>query len=250
MFEYDWVKAKNRLWIPEEVIGNLTSWDNIELLKLSEITDWFKATYNSTPTYRVSFQSPYSNATIEWYYSTDCRVARVGNYVVSFVDYTVQGSDNFLTTNATVDLESEKSATNCIDDSLNFTINALGGATLKAPVTTSSKYYAGDLANFKVQYYSDLELQEILQFVIPFSVFVIILVAVIIAFRRKIKRRIPQPTQVFKVSRLNRFMMLSEDKTKRVWPPSQTNYVHNSNYCRARVKLSECIAWKPLGAFG
>jgi len=150
MFEYDWVKAKNRLWITEEIIGNLTSWDNIELLKLGEVTDWFKATYDSTPTYRVNFQSPYSNATIDWYYSTDCRVARVGNYVVSFVDYAVQGSDTFLTTNATVDFESEKSATNCIDDSLNFTINALGGATLKAPVTTSSKYYIGDLANFKV----------------------------------------------------------------------------------------------------
>jgi hypothetical protein len=192
MFEYDWVKDNNRLWICKEIIGNLTSWDNVEILTLEDAANWFKATYDSTPTYHVSFQSPFSGDTIEWYYSTDCRIARVSDHIVSFVDYEKQDPDIYLTTNATIDWQAELSTNNDIDNSLNFTINALGGVYLKAPVTTDEFYYPASrsLANFPKYYYDSLNSSnEIISFGIFFIAFAIFLVAVIIAFRRKIKWR-------------------------------------------------------------
>jgi hypothetical protein len=191
MFEYDWVKNNNRLWICDQIIGNLTSWTNVDILTLADTVTWFKSTYSSTPTYHVDFQSPFSGDTIEWYYSTDCRIARVSDHVVSFVDYRKQSSDVYLTTNATIDWQAEWSTDNDIDDSLNFTINALGGVYLKAPATTDEFYYPASksLANFPKYYYDSLNSpNEIIIFGILLSL-VIILVTVIIAFRRKIKRR-------------------------------------------------------------
>jgi hypothetical protein len=113
-----------------------------------DAVNWFKANYNQTPTYRIEFTSPYNGQQIEWYYSLSNRVARSGNNVVSYVDYTDQQPDKYLNSSATIFWKSPSSPTNGIDDSLTFKIDALGGGYLRAPVTTSSFPYTGDLQFF------------------------------------------------------------------------------------------------------
>jgi hypothetical protein len=157
MFEYDWIRSNGCLEVPEQIIGNLTSWSNIQLLNLSDTTDLFKNTYITTPNYTVNYTSPYDNSTVEWYYSKDFRVARVGNYVKSFVDYKVQDPDVFLNTNTAVVFNGTWFSGNDIDDSLNFTIDALGGAKDRAPITTNGFYYptSESLVNFPKYYYDN-----------------------------------------------------------------------------------------------
>jgi hypothetical protein len=113
-----------------------------------DAVNWFKANYNQTPTYRIEFTSPYNGQQIEWYYSLSNRVARSGNNVVSYVNYTNQQPDKYLNSSATIIWKSPSSPTNGIDDSLTFKIDALGGGYLRAPVTTSSLPYTGDLQFF------------------------------------------------------------------------------------------------------
>jgi hypothetical protein len=52
----------------------------------NETSSWFKSHYSKTPTYRVTFTSPYDNQQVEWYLDTDYRIARVNNYVKSYLN--------------------------------------------------------------------------------------------------------------------------------------------------------------------
>lgn len=119
-----------------------------------DAVNWFKMNYNQTPVYRIQFTSPYDGEKIEWYNDLSSRVARIGDNVVSYVDYSDQLPDKYLNSSATIIWLSPPNFTNGIDDSLAFKIDALGGGRLRAPVATQSVPYTGDLASFKAYYTS------------------------------------------------------------------------------------------------
>src|SRR3990170_1978945 len=124
-------------------------------LTFEDTVDWFKAKYEQTPTYRINFTSPYDGTRIEWYYSLSSRVARSGSSVVSYVDYADQQPDKYLKNHSPILWASPPSPTNSIDNSLSFKIDALGGGYLRAPVSSESVPYDGDLASFGT-YYAEL----------------------------------------------------------------------------------------------
>ena len=119
-----------------------------------DAVNWFKSNYIQTPVYRIQFTSPYNGQKIEWYYDLSSRVARIGDNVVSYVDYTDQLSDEYLNSSATLLWLSPPNSTNGIDDSLAFKIDALGGGWGNPPVATQPVSYTGDLAAFKAYYTS------------------------------------------------------------------------------------------------
>jgi hypothetical protein len=121
------------------------------LVTYEELVDWFKANYPSTPEYRISFTSPYDNENIEWYYGNEDRVARIGNKVVSYVDYLIQLPDKYMTQTASILWnESAYDPDNGVDDSLTFGVDALGGGNLRAPASTLPVPYTGDLKDFNM----------------------------------------------------------------------------------------------------
>ncbi len=100
------------------------------ILTCSDTVDWFKTAYSQgTPAYSIDFTSLYNNQRIEWYSNTEFRVARIDQIVVSFVNYTDQTPDRYLTNYALYKRAApSNSSENGIDNSLTFAIDALGGA--------------------------------------------------------------------------------------------------------------------------
>jgi len=113
----------------------------------NETTSWFKSHYSKTPTYQVKFTSPYDNQQVEWYLDTDYRIARVNNYVKSYVVFEGQ-TEYWLNNVGNVDFYSPASETNCIDNSLEFEIDDLGGGYHRDSAKGGSQYYSGNLADF------------------------------------------------------------------------------------------------------
>ncbi len=54
--------------------------------------------------------------------------------MVSSGDYSEQSGDKYLSSFAVINMNEPASISNCIDTSLNFTIDALGGGAFRAPV--------------------------------------------------------------------------------------------------------------------
>jgi hypothetical protein len=125
-----------------------------------EAANWFKANYDQTPTYRIEFTSPYDGEQIEWYYSLSSRVARMGNDVVSYVDYTDQQPDKYLNSYTPLSWKPSSNLPTVIDNSLQFKVDALGGGYLRAPVATSTFPYGGDLQFFS-ENFTETSLSEI-----------------------------------------------------------------------------------------
>ena len=117
----------------------------------NETASWFRASYPKTPTYRVAFTSPYDGQQIEWYLNPDFRIARVGSYVKSYVIFGSQ-TDIWLNNVCYVDFNMPWSQSNCIDNSLKFDIDDLGGGILRDSPKGGSVYYTGNLADFPTFY--------------------------------------------------------------------------------------------------
>jgi len=154
-FEYDWLKLSNNLETAGKVITHLLNNSTYEKLSVGNFTEWFKTNYASTPTYTVDFVSPYSKQGIEWYYSQQYRIARTNGSVLSFIDYTHQEQDPFITKTAIVNFSEIRSPTNAIDTSLNFTIDALGGGKYRSPIVDIPVTYSGELPSFPQYYYGE-----------------------------------------------------------------------------------------------
>jgi hypothetical protein len=151
-----------------------------------EAANWFKANYERTPTYRIDFKSPYDGEQIEWYYSLSSRVARIGNNVVSYVDYTDQQPDKYLSTYTSLSWKPPANVTTVIDNSVQFKVDALGGGYLRAPVATSTVPYSGDL-QFFAENFKETSLSQndsTLQKIILFSVVVFIVGAIVVVMAR------------------------------------------------------------------
>jgi hypothetical protein len=158
-------------------------------LTFEDAVAWFKANYEQTPTYRIDFTSPYDGTRIEWYYSLSSRVARSGNCVVSYVDYADQRPDKYLRNYSPIIWASPPSPTNSIDNSLSFKVDALGGGYLRAPVSSGSVPYDGDLASFGMYYAEFISANSRAQQVFAFGSVLFVassaIAAVIFLIRRK-----------------------------------------------------------------
>ncbi|UCC58004.1 MAG: hypothetical protein JSW14_06500 [Candidatus Bathyarchaeum sp.] len=113
----------------------------------NETTSWFKQNYDKTPTYQVAFTSPYNDEQIEWYLDLNYRIARVENRVKSYVIFEDQ-KEYWLNQVCNVDFGELANETNCIDNSLEFEIDDLGGGFERDSPKGGSIYYTGNLADF------------------------------------------------------------------------------------------------------
>lgn len=151
-FEWEWCvdwgyddEVKN--WINTSITTR-----NYEFWDFESVAQWFIENFRFTPTYTVDFISPYSKARIEWYHDLNSRIARIGSEVVSYVNYREQISDPYISGTASINWGIPPSDRNCIDTSLSFEIDALGGGNLRSPIKTSSYCYEEKLSEF-AQYY-------------------------------------------------------------------------------------------------
>lgn len=148
MFEWMWIidhQDRNQTCIDyyQQIINQYGS-----IFQLyNETALWLKSTYSKTPTYRVTFTSPYDNQQVEWYLDTNYRIARVNNDVKSYVVFEDQ-TEYWLNNVSDVDLYSPASETNCITNSLEFKIDDLGGGLHRDSVRGDSMYYSGSLGDF------------------------------------------------------------------------------------------------------
>jgi len=110
-----------------------------------DIAEWFLTNYEANPVYRVSFTSPHSQNTVEWYWNTQKRVCRYGGRVMSYLDYSIPNNDKYRTTKQVL-AEGDVDLTlyNCIK------IDALGGGDLRFEGVGDGQIYSGDLALFPV----------------------------------------------------------------------------------------------------
>ena len=113
-------------------------------------SDWFIEQYKFTPEYSVNFVSPYSKQKIEWFFNRSYRIARMENRIVSYIKYQEQTSDKYLETCEIIDMANPSSTENSIDNSLEFTVDALGGGAYRAGVNGESLLYEGNLDDFKI----------------------------------------------------------------------------------------------------
>ena len=151
-FEWSWTLSWNNTDVAKDWITTLMTEYSQYLVTYEEFVDWFKSNYPTTPEYRINFTSPYDQERIEWYYSNESRVARIGSYVVSYIDYTMQLSDKYLNQTARIYWGNASDPKNCVDDSLTFYVDALGGGGLRHPPSTLSIPYTGDLRDFSKYY--------------------------------------------------------------------------------------------------
>ena len=136
-------------------VAQILSWieqQHYSTMPTGEFVSWFKSNYQSTPTYMVDFTSPYNGQRMEWYYNQSCRIARTNGKVVSFVDYSAQRPDPYLTGHAVVNFSAPHIGNNTIDNSLSFVIDGLGGGMYRAPVRDLGVEYGGNLADFPSYY--------------------------------------------------------------------------------------------------
>jgi len=160
-FEWSWTLDYNNTDVAKDWITTLMTEYSQSLITYEEFVDWFESNYPTTPEYRINFTSPYDQERIEWYYSNESRVARIGSDVVSYVDYTKQLPDNYLNQNQAINWKGNASdPKNCVDDSLTFNVDALGGGRLRHPPSTLPISYTGDLRDFS-KYYVTLTLAQL-----------------------------------------------------------------------------------------
>lgn len=148
MFEWKWIiGCQDRNETSANYYRQIVNQHGSVCQMYNETTSWFKSHYSKTPTYQVTFTSPYDDQQIEWYLDTDHRIARVDNYVKSYVVFEGQ-TEYWLNHVSNVDLYSPASETNCIDNSLEFEIDDLGGGYLRDSAKGGSVYYSGNLTDF------------------------------------------------------------------------------------------------------
>ena len=135
---------KQRMAYVKQLYGSLINASYAKIM-LNDTALWFKANYPQEPEYHFTFTSPKTGATVEWLHNSKCRVARVGDTVMSYVDYRDQLKDPWLASSAMINFNGERTPDNSIDTSLRFTIDDLGGGTERAPRQYNSKIYLAKL---------------------------------------------------------------------------------------------------------
>lgn len=151
MFEWTWINRQDLNETATNYYQQIINQHHSICQLYNETTSWFKSLYSKTPTYRVTFTSPYENQQVEWYLDLNCRIARVGSYVKSYVIFKNQ-TEYWLDHICYVDFGKSASGTNCIDNSLKFEIDDLGGGYDRDTAKGGSMYYTGNLVDFPSLY--------------------------------------------------------------------------------------------------
>jgi hypothetical protein len=121
---------------------------------------------------------------VEWFYNQNKRVARVNGEVVSYINYENQNPDKFLNHTFVPDISlAPNNPDNCVDDSLNFTIDGIGGGQYRAPIRDNGTAYNGTLGNFPNE-----PVPEIPEFGLPIILILMVsAVVVCVAYKRRPK---------------------------------------------------------------
>jgi hypothetical protein len=164
-FEFNWTKSLNLIDNVSALLTNIIADESYMKLSCGNFTQWFKTTYTTTPTYNVNFTSPNSNQSIEWFFNVNSRISRLSGIVVSYVNYQNQVADKYLTETAEIDFSEPNMRNHPIDNSLTFTIDALGGGELRAPSNQNGIFYSNNLTDFPT-YYNNIGLFSLIIFVI------------------------------------------------------------------------------------
>lgn len=156
-FEWVWHCKYDVQNYVKDWIKTLLSTRNYDFWTCEDFTRWFKREYETTPNYSLNFKSPYDGQEIEWYYCQDSRIARICDKVVSYIEYNEQKPDKFLaTTFAPNTTLSPNLVENCIDNSLTFEIDGLGGGQYRSPINDSGVTYTGELREFPLHYIPEI----------------------------------------------------------------------------------------------
>jgi hypothetical protein len=186
-FEYDWLYDLNKANFATKILADLIADSSVQHPTLAQFSDWFKANYESTPTYRQSFIAPSSKRTAEVFFNKDFRIQRIdGDKVVIYVDYNKQPADPYLLTKSNFTMLKEPSESNCVWTVTNFGIYAVGGGIDRAPVKNNSTAYSGDLSSFP-SYNSESEDHAIIIYASILFVFLLALGLIIISRKAIIK---------------------------------------------------------------
>jgi hypothetical protein len=138
------------------------SWvyENFHVVTAEEFAEIFESSFSVTPQYHFVYTSsslddfPETKGwKIEWLMSSDCRIARVGDKVVSALSYKVQSEDPFLASSKKINFMGSRfgeDPNNIVRTDLSFDIDALwqseyGNRTLKK---TGYAVYTGRLEDF------------------------------------------------------------------------------------------------------
>jgi hypothetical protein len=152
-FDFDWYYGNGAIHNATKVLNHLLA-SPLTKMSCTNFTKWFKTNYPATPTYNVDFTSPNSGTHIEWFYNQTYRIAKTNGQVVSFVEYGRQQIDRYCSTAAPINWTKEAGdPKNCIDNSLNFTVDALGGGIFRPLPRDSPIWFDGDIENFPIYYY-------------------------------------------------------------------------------------------------
>jgi hypothetical protein len=182
-FEWVWHYTNDLHDDVADWIRTLLNTTNYSFITIENFVDWYKSEYEVTPNYSLTFESPYDSQQIEWFYCRDFRVARMGDQVISYIEYGKQKPDKFLTSTFTPNTTlSPHLPENCIDDSLNYEIDALGGGEFRSPVRDIGFTYSGQLQDFPIHYVPE----------ISSLVLVITVVSIGTAFVLYVKKKRPQ----------------------------------------------------------
>jgi hypothetical protein len=158
-FEWQWLLNIGWKDIVKNWIQTLITTRPYTFMTYGETAQWFKQNYPQNPTYTVNFVSPYSNTRIEWLWNNQTRIARIGQYVVSYINYANQSPDKYITQTKSINWGlSSNLDVNCIDISLDYKIDALGGGYLRDKPHTSPYFYTENLENFPAFYYVNNEM--------------------------------------------------------------------------------------------
>jgi hypothetical protein len=151
-FDFDWYYGNGAIHNATKVLNHLLA-SPYTKMSCGNFSKWFKAAYPDTPTYNVDFTSPNSGTQIEWFYSQTYRIAKVNGQIVSFVEYGRQQIDPYYSAAAQINWTKEAGdPENCIDNSLNFTVDALGGGVFRPLPKDSPIWFDGLIENFPIYY--------------------------------------------------------------------------------------------------
>lgn len=174
-FEFNWLLDQNKLENAYRLLDYFINHVQAQKYSINSFGNYYKQTFTETPTYQLTFQSPNSHKTIEFYGNTNYRIQRLDGQIVSYIKYQNQQADSYLTSNATINWQNAPSTTNCIFQNLDFTINALGGAPNRAPIAKEQAVpYNDSLAQFPAfhqqQTSFNTEIQQLTIIIITFSI--------------------------------------------------------------------------------
>lgn len=151
MFEWDWLMSLGLGDFAANFLRMLIDEYSSYAQTYQETTEWFRAKYLKTPTYHFKFESNFDGQQIEWYYDLNCRIAKVGNKIKSYIEF--QGQIDVWRNHYWL-VEEENinpnDPANCADYSLSFLIDDLGGGNFRSVAKGGSVAYDRDLESFPV----------------------------------------------------------------------------------------------------